>query len=527
MTQPTDQEFRTFFIDAEPGLRRALVAALGAQRGRDAAADALAWAWENWDKVKGLDNPVGYLYRVGQSKSRTRKVPMIAAVQTWEDPLVEPELPVALQNLTEAQRLAVVLVHAYGWTLKEVAELYGDLDLDRPDAPSSAVSRSSVALWPLRWIAVRDLAAKIRQLIDGSAPPISLEEVQGRIRRYDDFDSASARIRDLIDGSAPPISFEEVQARITVPHAAPLRRPRLQRRMVLAVVPVVIALVATVALVAPSSSPPAAAAVLQQASTVASGLQPTAQPGPGQYLYYSNTRNVLGSAPVASAASTPLQMVMTTQTWVATDGSGRQVVTYGPWTTLLPSDYASWVAAGSPQPSHPASSDTTFPTSTPPSQGGPFTTSASGQVQLAYPAIPSMPTDAGSLQTYLASNLGTGNGAASIFQVAGELLQEGVSPQVRSALFLIIRSLPGINLVANAVNQSGQQGVGVSLQSDGKNYTLLFNPGTSQVYGLTTTALQPDAEGQATVPAGTTIGYINLGTPSVVNSTSQTPASAG
>jgi RNA polymerase sigma-70 factor (ECF subfamily) len=123
MTQPSEQEFRSFFIDAEPGLRRALVAALGAQRGRDAAADALAWAWENWDKVRGLDNPVGYLYRVGQSKSRTKKVPMITAVQTWEDPLVEPELPLALQNLTEAQRLAVVLVHAYGWTLKEVAEL--------------------------------------------------------------------------------------------------------------------------------------------------------------------------------------------------------------------------------------------------------------------------------------------------------------------------------------------------------------------------------------------------------------------
>jgi RNA polymerase sigma factor (sigma-70 family) len=125
MSQPSDQEFRTFVHEVEPGLRRSLVAALGAQRGRDAAADALAWAWENWSKVEVLDNPTGYLFRVGQSKTRSRKVPMIAPVETWEDPLVEPELPAALSNLTESQRLAVVMVHAYGWTLRELAELSG------------------------------------------------------------------------------------------------------------------------------------------------------------------------------------------------------------------------------------------------------------------------------------------------------------------------------------------------------------------------------------------------------------------
>jgi hypothetical protein len=138
-----------------------------------------------------------------------------------------------------------------------------------------------------------------------------------------------------------------------------------------------------------------------------------------------------------------------------------------------------------------------------------------------------MPTDAASLQSYLVNEYGTGSSASSLFQVAGELLQEGVSPQVRSALFLLIRSLPGITLVGNAATQSGQQGVGVSLQNAGKNYTLLFNPSTSEVSGLTTTTLQPDAEGQAVVPSGTTIGYINLGTPSVVNSISEATAADG
>jgi RNA polymerase sigma factor (sigma-70 family) len=35
----------------------------------------------------------------------------------------EPGLPVALAALSEAQRVAVVLVHGYGWTLREVADL--------------------------------------------------------------------------------------------------------------------------------------------------------------------------------------------------------------------------------------------------------------------------------------------------------------------------------------------------------------------------------------------------------------------
>jgi len=43
-------------------------------------------------------------------------------------PDVEPELPRALGRLTERQRVCVALVHAFGWTHQEVADL---LDLSR------------------------------------------------------------------------------------------------------------------------------------------------------------------------------------------------------------------------------------------------------------------------------------------------------------------------------------------------------------------------------------------------------------
>ena len=51
-------------------LRPALVAHHGVETANDLCADAIAYAWENWDRVRDLDNPVGYLYRVATSRAR-------------------------------------------------------------------------------------------------------------------------------------------------------------------------------------------------------------------------------------------------------------------------------------------------------------------------------------------------------------------------------------------------------------------------------------------------------------------------
>ena len=120
-----DSEFATFMHDAEPRLRRALVAAFGSQRGRDAAAEGLAWGWEHWDRVREMQNPIGYLYRVGRSRTRDRRRPVVFVRDDTPEPWVEPQLAPALARLSERQRLAVVLVHGFGWTMPEVAELTG------------------------------------------------------------------------------------------------------------------------------------------------------------------------------------------------------------------------------------------------------------------------------------------------------------------------------------------------------------------------------------------------------------------
>jgi DNA-directed RNA polymerase specialized sigma24 family protein len=115
-------EFEAFFTDAEPRLRRALIAMLGAQRGREATAEALSYAWENWDDVRQLTHPTAYLLRVGRSRTRPRKIRSIFARPDEPDPWFEPALGRVLGELSPRQRLAVVLVHGFGWTIREVAE---------------------------------------------------------------------------------------------------------------------------------------------------------------------------------------------------------------------------------------------------------------------------------------------------------------------------------------------------------------------------------------------------------------------
>jgi DNA-directed RNA polymerase specialized sigma24 family protein len=119
--------FERFVEEARPRLGRALAALYGFEDGRDATAEALAYAWENWPRLQHIANLPGYLFRVGQTRSRRRRQPVAELFDIGEcgDYRFEPGLPGALAELTQRQRLAVVLIHGYGYTLREVAELTG------------------------------------------------------------------------------------------------------------------------------------------------------------------------------------------------------------------------------------------------------------------------------------------------------------------------------------------------------------------------------------------------------------------
>lgn len=120
-------DFDRFVREVETRLRAALMATYGPVEGRAAAVDALSWAWENWSRVRDLDNPAGYLYRVGRTaarRARSRPIPVHRVGVHVDDPAVSPELVVALAELSAQQRAVVMLIHAFGWTQRDVAELF-------------------------------------------------------------------------------------------------------------------------------------------------------------------------------------------------------------------------------------------------------------------------------------------------------------------------------------------------------------------------------------------------------------------
>jgi RNA polymerase sigma factor (sigma-70 family) len=121
------EDFTAFVSEAEPKLSYALAAAYGVEVGRESTADALAYAWEHWSELREMENPAGYLYRVGQSAARRhrRPAPLFPPVSPNEMPMVEPGLPDALSQLSRGQRTAVILLFGLGWSERDAAEILG------------------------------------------------------------------------------------------------------------------------------------------------------------------------------------------------------------------------------------------------------------------------------------------------------------------------------------------------------------------------------------------------------------------
>lgn len=130
--------FEVFVKEIEPRLREALSAALGSDRGREATAEALAYAWEHWDRVREMDNPAGYLYVLGRDRGRKagrNRVVHLLQVDSGRMPWVEPGLPDALARLPDRQRVVVMLIYCFEWSMSEVARL---LDLSKSTVQSHA-----------------------------------------------------------------------------------------------------------------------------------------------------------------------------------------------------------------------------------------------------------------------------------------------------------------------------------------------------------------------------------------------------
>lgn len=115
-------------IRIEPRLRRALVARYGLDVGSEVTAEAVAWGVEHSEQLAAMENPVGYLYRVGQSAARRWLRPRMTVAfprepQSPDDSDLDGDVFDELRRLKPDHRVAVLLVHGYGFTYREVADL--------------------------------------------------------------------------------------------------------------------------------------------------------------------------------------------------------------------------------------------------------------------------------------------------------------------------------------------------------------------------------------------------------------------
>jgi len=119
--------FTIFVKEVEARLRHALIPSVGLDAATEATAEALAYGWEHWDRLRHMDNPAGYLYRVARTKAGpiARPMKVLPVVSAARLPHVEPGLPKALQRLSDKQRTVVWLVHGLEWRQSEVADLLG------------------------------------------------------------------------------------------------------------------------------------------------------------------------------------------------------------------------------------------------------------------------------------------------------------------------------------------------------------------------------------------------------------------
>lgn len=130
------ETFESFFAAQHGPLFSALCAVTGSrQEAEEIMQEAFLKMWERWDRISGLEDPVGYLYRTAMNVFRHRyrraKLSIRKAVglaeQTDAYAAVDARDAVirGLRTLTPQQRAAVVLTSLRGYSSEEAARMLG------------------------------------------------------------------------------------------------------------------------------------------------------------------------------------------------------------------------------------------------------------------------------------------------------------------------------------------------------------------------------------------------------------------
>jgi RNA polymerase sigma-70 factor, ECF subfamily len=152
-TKETDDAFRAFFEHEYLRLARAMFLVTGSHsEADDLAQEAMVRLFERWGRVRAMDSPTGYLYRVAMNlcRSRFRRLAVRARLAVTGGTPVDPAavaedrdtLGRALAALPTGQRAAIVLVEWLGLDDREAGRALGI----QPGSVRVRVSRARATL---------------------------------------------------------------------------------------------------------------------------------------------------------------------------------------------------------------------------------------------------------------------------------------------------------------------------------------------------------------------------------------------
>ena len=284
-------------------------------------------------------------------------------------------------------------------------------------------------------------------------------------------------VEERIKQSFSPIELSTDLASIR----ASARRRRYVRGVSLVTSIVALALVVGIvvpALLPAGHEPSAAADTLRQLSEVAA-KQPAVTVGPDQYVY----SKIQARWETCEGNDCVLQQAVQ-ELWIAPDGSGRM--------------------AGS--------------------RGSNSYSEVLGRGEFNSDDLTKVPTDVDALRSFIRERASKADQPLDyeMFVVVGDLLRESFSspvlyesPQLRSALFEVASTLPGVELIGDTTDGIGRPGIAVGYTEGGIRHELIFDPDTSAILGDRDVSVRSGG----TVP-GSWSAYVESG---VVSSTNAHP----
>jgi hypothetical protein len=301
----------------------------------------------------------------------------------------------------------------------------------------------------------------------------------------------------------------------TVPQRGGLGGSRVRMVAGVGLVGVVATVVALVVPGSPGAPTNAAAAVLTRLARVAAIQPASSSPPPGKYAYTASVGVELITQVDEQQSSTrktfSVIAPVSRQVWIAADGSGRLVQTYGTPRFLTPADRAAWVADGKPVALQPSSN----------------IDSLEAKGALSGPRLAGLPTDPTTLLADIEARKveDAPAGASYTFKIVGDLLREtDASPALRAALYRAVAEIPGVEFLGTVADAIGRSGTAVAYTNAGERQELIFNPRNASLLGEETVVSDPRRLCELDVPAGTVISETSYVGAGIVNSTTAVPA---